>query len=689
MRTSVKWINEYLSSPATAQEQAAVLTAVGFPCELSETMPSGDTIQEVETTSNRGDCLSHLGLAREIAAATNRTIKIPHATAPRSNESVASAMTVENHEPQRCPRYTARVVRGVKIAPSPAWLQERLLAIGQIPRNNVVDCTNFVLFEYGQPSHVFDLATLRGSAIHVRSANAGEEFLPIGDGAKPITLAGGELVIADSERAVALAGVKGGALTAVTDKTTDVVIEAAAFDPVAVRRTSRSTRIASDSSYRFERGVHPADVDEAAERLLSLILETAGGTSLGGSIAAGPPLPPAATVNLRIDRLHSIAGFDIAQSEILQILTVLGFAPKLSGQVVACAIPPRRIDVTREIDLIEEVVRLIGLDRIPMNDRVSIRPVGPQPAVDAVRAAKNCLAGLGYVETVSPTLISERAASAFVTSATMTLRIEDERALGEPILRPSLLASLLQSLKLNRDRGNANVRLFEHAATFWLAEQGHQERRMIGVVVGETGDAESLYRLVRGSVERVARELRGAHARIDVRDVRDVRVAPVEEFHSVAVSALDPAGYLLIDETVVGVLGMVNAKALASAGLDSPIAAAELDWALLARDYPPTPRAQLLANSPRLDRDLSVILANSVTWAQLESTVHAAKLPHLESITFVGNWRGKKIGADRKSVTFRMDFRAADRTLRREEIDPHIARLIAILTTQLHGEIRT
>ncbi len=683
MRTSVKWINEYLSSPATAEEQAAVLTAVGFPCESSEPVAGNDTAQEVETTSNRGDCLSHLGLAREIAAATNRTVQLPRINAPRSKEAASGAVSVQNHEPQRCPRYTARVIRGVKIGPSPAWLQERLIAIGQIPRNNVVDCTNFVLFEYGQPSHVFDLATLVGSEIHVRSAKAGEDFLPLGDGAKPIKLVGGELVIADSQRPVALAGVKGGALTAVTESTKDVVIEAAAFDPVAVRRTGRSTRIASDSSYRFERGVHPAEVDEPAERLVSLILETAGGTALEGSVTAGPPLPPPATVQLRIDRLNSVAGFAIEQEEIIRILNVLGFMPRLSGQVIACTAPPRRIDVTREIDLIEEVVRLIGLDRIPMNDRVSIRPVGPQPEVDAVRAAKNCLAGLGYVETVSPTLISERAASPFVTGTTTTLRIEDERALGEPILRPSLLASLLQSLKLNRDRGNANVRLFEYASTFWLAAQRHQERRMMGIVVGETGDAELLYRLIRGAVERLARELRGSHVRLDV------RTNPADGFESVAASALDPVGYLLIDESVVGVLGLVNAKTLAAVGLDAPIAAAELDWALLARNYPPTPRAQPLANSPTLDRDLSVILANNVTWAQLESTVRAAELPHLESISFVGNWRGKKIGEDRKSVTFRLDFRAANRTLKREEIDPHVARLVEILTTQLNGEIRT
>ncbi len=682
MRTSANWINQYLSSPATAQEQAEVLTSVGFPCESSESIAGGDTAQEVETTSNRGDCLCHLGLAREIAAATSRTIRLPSTAAIRSSERASVAIKVENHEPSRCPRYTARVVRGVKIAPSPQWLRDRLIAIGQTPRNNVVDCTNFLLFEYGQPTHVFDLATLRGGTIHVRSAVAGETFLPLGEGSKAITLDGNELVIADCERPIALAGVKGGALTAVTDSTRDIVIESAAFDPVAVRRTARSTRISSDSSYRFERGVHPADVDDAAERLLSLILETAGGSALEGSVVGGPPLPTTRIVELRLAKLSSIAGYSISSDEVIRILTELGFSPRLSGQVVGCTIPPRRIDVTREIDLIEEVVRLAGLDRIPMNDRISVRPIGSQSAVMAVRSAKNCLAGLGFVETVSPTLISERAASAFVRDAITTLRIEDERALGEPILRPSLLSSLLQSLKLNRDRGNRDVRLFEHATTFWLASQGHCERRMLGMVVGEAGDAESLYRLVRGSVECVARELCGVHARFDVRTIAGLDI----EF--VGASALSPAGHFMIDDQAVGVLGLVNSDALAAAGVDGPIAAAELDWERLAIGYPPTPGATALANSPSLDRDLSVVFAESVTWAQVESTVRSAELPHLESIVFVGNWRGKGIGAGRKSVTFRMDFRS-DRTLRREEIDPHIARLVGVLASELQGEIRS
>ena len=274
MRTSVLWINDYLDRPADAAEQAAVLTSAGLPLDGGDTAENGEVWQEIETTSNRGDCLCHVGMAREIAAVTGRSIKFPKVELkPSTGARAADIVRVKNHEHAMCPRYTARVIKGVKVGPSPEWLQRRLIAIGQIPRNNVVDATNFVLFELGQPTHVFDLATLAGAEIHIRRARDGEAFLPLGSDAKELKLTTNDLVIADRDRAVALAGVKGGALASVTDKTTDLVLEAATFDAVAVRGASRRHAIASDSSYRFERIVHPAEIDAAADRLAALIIE--------------------------------------------------------------------------------------------------------------------------------------------------------------------------------------------------------------------------------------------------------------------------------------------------------------------------------------------------------------------------------------------------------------------------------
>jgi phenylalanyl-tRNA synthetase beta chain len=373
MRTSVTWINDYLDRPATAEEQADLLTAAGLNFDGGDVAENGERWQEIETTSNRGDCLSHVGLARELCAMSGRTLKAPVPANKAAGSAASKHVAVTNEDTAACPRYTARVIRDVRVGPSPEWLQRRLRAIGQIPRNNLVDCTNFVLFELGQPTHVFDLDRLKGARIQVRRAKKGERFLPIGEGAQETELAGGELVIADAERPVAIAGVKGGALTAVTDVTTNVLIEAATFAPAAVRAASRGLKIASDSSYRFERGVHPSEIDAAAERLVQLILETAGGTLCDGSVEAGAPLPSARRVSVRPARVRAILGTEIPLEEIVRALETLGFSPVVRGDAVDCSVPPRRLDIEREVDIIEEICRIHGLDRIPLKEKLPVR----------------------------------------------------------------------------------------------------------------------------------------------------------------------------------------------------------------------------------------------------------------------------------------------------------------------------
>ncbi|MBM4101644.1 MAG: phenylalanine--tRNA ligase subunit beta [Phycisphaerae bacterium] len=679
MRCSIEWLNTYLTKPVDATAAAEHLTAAGFSCESSERLESGDTVLEVETTSNRGDCLSHIGLAREIAAATGASVVMPPSTSPSGADPCERAVRVSNSDTARCPRYTARIIRGVRVGESPAWLQERLRAIGQTPRNTVVDCTNFLLFEWGQPTHVFDLSKLRGNAIEVRAARAGEQFLPLGEGARPIKLAGGELVIADAERPVALAGVKGGAETAVTEATVDLLIESAAFDAVAVRRSSRSTRLASDSSQRFERGIHPADVDAAAERLVHLILSTAGGTRLAGSVAAGAPLPTPKRIPLRITELRAVTGVDIAAEDAVRVLAALGLQPERRADTIECTVPPQRLDLTREIDLIEEVIRVIGLDRIPVDECVQIRPTRRQPQVQAIRAAKDCLAGIGFLETVTPTLIAERAAAPFFGGGESALRIADERAVAEPVLRPSILPSLLQVARTNRDRGQPSVRLFEIACAFWLGAERHEERRVLSLLLCGSEEPQQLLRELRGAVDAVVRTITGVHGS---------DVAPATgELAGWSLPAFAPAGAISIPGKSIGCIGLLSASVAAAAGLDGAVAAAEIDWNALACAFPPTPQVGALVNSPSIARDLSVVVEDAVPWAAIERVIRATDLPHLESLSFVGTWRGKKLGKGRKSTTLRLTFRDATRTLRKEEVDPHIARLLDALRTEVGGEV--
>ncbi len=680
MRTSVTWINDYLDRPATAEEQAELLTAAGLNFDGGEVAENGEPWQEIETTSNRGDCLCHVGLARELCAMSGRHLKTPAAAPKATGTPAARHVTVRNDDPAACPRYTARVIRDVKVGPSPEWLQRRLRAIGQIPRNNLVDCTNFVLFELGQPTHVFDLDLLRGPELRVRRAAKGEAFLPIGEGAAEVTLKGGELVIADAERPVAIAGVKGGAATAVTNDTTNIVLECATFDPMAVRQASRGLRISSDSSYRFERGVHPAQLDEALDRLVALILETAGGELCDGTLEAGAPLPAPRKVSVRRSRVTAVLGVQIPVEEVMRCLDTLGFSPVLRGDAIDCSVPPRRLDVEREIDLIEEICRIHGLDRIPMKDALSVRVAPVEPQVAAPRAAKTLLVGLGFVESITHSLVSERHAAPFVHAGQAALRIDDERAGGTPILRPSVIPSLLEVRRRNADAGVNPLRVFEFASAFALHADGrHQERALVTLVSDEPTDADGAMRWMRGACERTLRLLAGDAPALAVTAVPAAERAP---WYAVE-ARLELGG------RPVGTYGLLTPAALAPFGLEGTIAAAELDLHPLYAAYPPDARAAALPSTPAIERDVSAIVAETVTWAQVESIVRGLKLPHFESVAFVGTYRGKQTGAGRKSLTLRVTFRAPDRTLTREDADAAMATLSAALSSQAAAEIRS
>ena len=684
MRTSVAWINDYLDRPADAAEQAAVLTAAGLPLDGGDTAANGEVWQEIETTSNRGDCLCHVGMAREIAAATGRTLKMPVSTLVATAGRAAESIRVTNHEHTMCPRYSARVIKGVKVAASPEWLQRRLIAIGQTPRNNVVDATNFVLFELGQPTHVFDLAKLAGAEIHVRRAREGEVFLPLGSDAKAVKLTTNDLVIADRDRAVALAGVKGGADASVTEATTDLVLEAATFDAVAVRGASRRHGIASDSSYRFERHVHAAEVDAAADRLAALIIELAGGQLCEGVVADGAPIAPPRSITLRTARARKILGFDIPTARMTQLLATLGFSPTVVGtgdaETIHTSAPPRRVDVEREIDLIEEICRLNGLDAIPTTPTLAVRVTSPNPIERGTRAVKDLLVSMQFIETITHTLVSDRAGEAFLAHDATLLRVDDARAGGEPALRPSVITSLLRVRRHNEDQGATNLRLFENASAFHYADGKHVERPTLALLAdAPTGvgarDAQDAFRLMRGIVERILALVAPRTSRVEFVKTDDVKWMSV-------------AARVMVDGHAIGVLGLVDARVLKAHGIDRTSAAAELELRSLLAQFPPDNASVELPAFPAADRDISAIVAEGLAYGEITSAIDSLQLPFLESINFVTTFRGKQIGDNRKSVSLRLVFRKTDGTLTSEEADASVSRAIAHLRTTLNAEIR-
>ena len=672
MLTSTAWINDYLDRPADPQEQAELLTAAGFP--LEDTVVVGDDVrQDFEMTSNRGDCTCHTGLAREIAAAGKRTLVMPDCTVQADGPPID--VPVDNQAIDLCPRYTARVIRGVTIGESPQHIRKRLEARGDVPRNNVVDATNFVLFELGQPTHAFDLDRLEGGRIEIRMARKGERFLPLGDGAQELELNGTELVIADAAKPVALAGVKGGVACAVTADTKNLLIEAATFDPVAVRHTSRLHTIQSDSSFRFERGVSPLQIDDASNRLCALILNSAGGTLDDGVIDSGAPMPERLQVTMRLQRCRSLLGLDLDDADIMNALDRLGFQPTVDGDDVQCTIPAHRGDIHREVDLIEEVMRMHGFNNVPVRSTINITPVQAPLNTERRRQMADALVGEGFLETVTHTLTAASVATELLGGAD-PLHVDASRAMADGALRPSLVTSLLKVRSFNADQnpgGGHDLRLFELGSSFTPGGQPEESLELC-LLADETDEG---IRPIRSAVNQVARTLVGQRA--------DVRVQA-----GGAPDWIEPGGTVVLNGQTLGWLGRIKPSLSAAAGLDNcPLCTAVLrpgPWmnAASVNDTVEPPGVY-----PAIERDISAIVPEAVSWTALSDTVNGLALDMHEGTDFITVYRGKGIAQGHKSLSLRLRFRAADRTLTREEVEGPMQSAIDALTSTLGAEVRT
>ncbi len=680
MKISLKWLNTYLDRAVDADEAQRLLTDQGFPldgCEQVTLSGAGDSaadvMLDVEVTSNRPDCLSHVGLAREVAAGSGCTLNPPDCSLPADHgPDIDSITSVDNRDTALCPLYTARLIRGTKVGPSPGWLIDRLAAVGLRSVNNVVDVTNFVLLELGQPLHAFDMARLAGGRIVVRTAFKGEKFTAI-DGSKH-RLDGSMLVIADDKKPVAIAGVMGGLDSEVTDQTTDILLESAIFDPLSVRRTSRALKLSSDSSYRFERGVDPEGVDAASRRAAALILELAGGSLAKGVIRVGAQAPTPHQVTMRVARCNELLGLSLSVQQMVEHLGRLGLEPRVDadGGSIVCTIPTYRLDLHREVDVIEEVARLHGLDQIPVQEKIHIVARRIQPSVASRRVLGDVLVAHGYHETVTFSFVRTEHGTAFLSDSEEPVMIDDEGHKAEPMLRPSLLPSLLVCRKSNQDMGNAGVRLFETGSTW--SRQGGQviERGRLGMLC-DAPEHEAVLRSIRGAIEELAGRLAG-DAAVTFEPVADPRYAA--------------AANVVLDAQVIGRVGQLSPQTQAAFDLQSPVVVAELEWSPLSDRYPPSRGVKTLPRYPGIERDLSVIVGEAVRWEQIERQVRDTQPALLESIAFLGTYRGKPISTGRKSVSLRMIFRDPNATLRHDQVDPQVAAVVDRLKTQLDAELR-
>lgn len=670
MIVSLDWLSDYVTLPKSLDELTERLTLTGLNLEGVESV-GNDTAVDLEVTSNRPDCLGHVGVAREIAVLWQRELKTPGAKPQATGQPVASFASVKIEAPELCPRYTARVIRGVKIGPSPEWLANRLRTLGIAVINNVVDVTNYVMMECGQPLHAFDFAKLAGGKIIVRESKPGETFTAINH--QEYELPAGTCVIADAKRAVALAGVMGGADSEVSDETVELLIESADFDCMSVRATARALNLHSPSSYRFERGVDPEGIDWASRRCCELILELAGGELAEGVLDAGRDRLGPTEIKLRFEQLPRVLGIEVPKDEVRKILKDLGCDETHEcGHCVKVVPPSWRADLTREIDLIEEVARVHGYDQIPEDAGVKMAPSTRTCSDRVLDRVRGVMVAGGFHEAMTLSTVEPAWCDAFrpwttaepLAASTPVLR-------GADRLRQSLAPSLLAARRHNEKLSNPDIELFEIAKVY-LPQAGRlpSERRVLSATSGRS------FLDVKGVLESVV-----------------AAVAPSARL------AFQPAEFPLLDaarqatvklgDQLLGVVGEIGEAGRDQFQLRTPAALMEIDLEPLIEAAELRPTAQPLSPYPPVGRDLNIVVDEAVCWSAVEEATRAAGGDLVELIAYQETYRDEqRLGAGKKSLLFGVQLRSAAGTLTNDQADEVRDRIVAALGKSVGGKLR-
>jgi phenylalanyl-tRNA synthetase beta chain len=671
MIVSWNWLTDYLRLDMPVEVLTERLALSGLNLESIDDV-GGDIAIDLEVTSNRPDCLGHLGVAREISVLFQRELRFPDPRPETSGAPVDARTGVIVEDSALCPRFTARVVSGATVGESPWWLRKRLETIGVKTISNIVDVTNYVMFECGQPLHAYDLDRLAERRLIVRRARPGESLTAINNRVYELEVQ--MLVIADAARPVGLAGVMGGLDTEIAFDTTNVLIEAAQFDPISVRRTSRALGLLSPSSFRFERPLDPERTEWASRRCAELILEVAGGVLHPGVIDVGRRPPVATPITLRLNQIERILGITIDRGTVERVLQSLGLERLAHDAHTLVLRPPSwRSDLEREIDLIEEVARIHGYHHIPENRAVPLTsaPRGDRERVES--AIREYLTGAGFDEAVTFSLVEERLGAPLQPGpAAAPLRVEHSSRKRENALRQSLVPSLLSVRLHNEAHGQFDADLFE-IADVYLPRAGSllpDEPTRLAIVTG--GD----FRALKGVVEGLLRRLHVATC---------LSAQPVE----IPLYGAGRAAELCLGQTHLGYLGELDRAQLQAFELREACSAVELEFDVLLHRANLVARHHPLPPFPPVVRDLSLVVARAVPWAELAETVMNSAGPTLEAIQYLDTFRGGNIPDDKESVHFSMVFRHPERTLTGEEVDSAVHSVSQACATRFHAELRS
>lgn len=663
MRVSLNWLSEFVELPPDPGELSASLTMLGLSV-ASSAVVGGDRVLDLEVTTNRPDCLGHLGVAREVGAAYGKSLRARPISVPESKKPARDAISIETSDLSGCPRYCGRVLENVKVRPSPEWLAHRLESVGVRPINNVADVTNYVLMELGHPLHAFDLERLHGRKIIVRRARPREKLRTL-DGIDR-ALSTEDLVIADAERPVALAGVMGGEDSEISPSTSGVMLESAWFEPVGIRRTSKRYGLHTEASHRFERGADIEMARRAIDRAASMIAELAGGQILQGVVDVYPEHRLRPTLTLRSSEIRRILGAEVAKDEAVRILRALGFTVEEGSQASWAVTPPSfRLDVEREVDLIEEIARLYGYERLPARLRPAPPPVEPDLQREKETMISETFVGLGYREIILPTMVDPGENARFTDEE--PVRLANPLTQDASAMRSTSVPGMLRALRWNLDRSQDNVRFFEmgkiYSASAKTDEGMPAERRVL--TLGISG------------ARRPASVHDGAKA-LDIFDLKGDLEALFEGFDIPTLSFI-PSACRYLEGSVAGRFtmarhdlarfGQVSGETAREYKLRQPAYVAEIDLELLLGAPLRTRAFQPFSKFPAVERDLSLVLPSAVTYGQLEEALRGLKLEELQEFRAVDRFEGGALPPGCYSLLLRAVFQSSRRTLTSEEAD--------------------
>ncbi len=696
MKASFKWLKEFVDFSLTPAEIANALTTAGLEVEniVPNSRDGDDSILEIDVTPNRPDCLGITGIAREISA----ILKLPLKDKPVSIQKEAGTRPlIKIEDPHLCSRYSSRIINGVEVKPSPEWISKRLESHGFRPTNNIVDITNYVLLEIGHPLHAFDLDKLDDNCIVVKSAGSVNKFQTLDNENR--TLSKDMLLIWDVKKPVAIAGVMGGLNTEVTASTVNILLESAYFDPLSIRRTSKVLNLSTEASYRFERGTDINIIIPALDRATQLIIEIAGGNTTKITDIHLKPFCPQ-HISIKLEKINNILGFEIKPSVVQELLTRLRIENKIGGTRIIVTPPSFRQDIQSDMDVIEEIARLYGYDKIPVSlPKITMQPVSKNTVWDLKKTVKDSMRKSGYSEAINysflnPSVLDKLRLSQEDTRRNL-IKIRNPLRKEEEALRTTLIPALLDNVRLNINRGEKSLRFFEISSVFLHVGQKlpNEVLKMGAVYLKDNGaflwqDGHDGFYDLKGALENLFLELR----------IKNYSFTQNSSSESIPKSRDDlnepylhpgKSCIIKIDSQIIGVLGILHPDVAQSFEVTPETNVLELDIDRLFSSIPSKITYSPLPKYPYIERDVAIIISEDITAATAETVIWNVNSDMIESVKLFDIYTGKPIPKGKKSLAFSIRYRVGDRTLTDSEVNQLHSKILKELEDSLKAQLRS